>query len=64
MPKQNGSGALNAMRSSWRETKDIREIERATRDGTETGRAGKNGREMRSERTILADHSEKPNQTT
>ena len=56
------------MRSTRRETKDTR----AVRDGTETvrtgsraknaqrnatGRWGKNGREMRLERTMLADHS-------
>ena len=75
------------MRSTRRETKDTREIERATRDATETGQTrsrassarrngngtcgkasenrvthrngtvGKNGREMRLERTMLADHS-------
>ena len=41
MPDKNRSGALNAMRSTRRETKDAREVERAMRDGTETGRAGK-----------------------
>ena len=87
VPDKNRSGALNAMRSLRRETKDTREIERATRDETETlrtgsrasnarrngngtcekvsdkrvtqrnGTVGKNGREMRLERTLLADHS-------
>ena len=72
MPDKNRSGALNAMRSTQRETKDTwgsrarnarrngnvtdgkseeqratqrernrRTVERAVRDGTETGRAGK-----------------------
>ena len=71
VPDKNKSGALNAMRSTQRETKDTggrarnaqrngnvtdgksdeqratqrernrREVERAVRDGTETGRAGK-----------------------
>ena len=96
VPDKNRSGALNAMRSTRREAKDTREVERATRDETETlrtesrasnarrdgngtdersseqcaterkrdvrenkrnGTVGKNGREMSSERTILADHS-------
>ena len=94
MPDKNRSGALNARRSTRRETKDTREVERATRDETETLRTesrasnaqrdgngtdeksseqcaterkrdvrendrdgGKNGREMSSERTMLADHS-------
>ena len=54
--------------------RDGREVEQAVRDGTETGPAGsraknaqrnetgrwgKNGREMMSERTMLADHSKK-----
>ena len=98
MPDKNSSGALNAMRSTRRAAKDTREVERATRDETETlrtesrasnaqrdgngtnensseqcaterkrdvrenernGTVGKNGREMSSERTILADHSSK-----
>ena len=88
MPDKNGSGALNSMHSTQRETKDAREVERATRDATGTeqtrsrassarrngngtcgkagekratqrnGRVGKNGREMRLERTMLAYHSE------
>ena len=96
VPDKNRSGALNAMRSTRREAKDTREVERATRDETETlrtesrpsnakrdgngtdeksseqcaterkrdvlenernGTVGKNGREMSSERTMLADHS-------
>ena len=102
MPDRNRNGALNAMRSTQRETKDTREVERATRDetmtlrteveratrdATETGQTrsrassarrngngtcrkasekratqrngtvGKNCREMRTERTMLADHS-------
>ena len=96
VPIKNRSGALNAMRSTRREAKDTREVERATRDETETlrteirasnaqrdgngtdeksseqcaterkrdvwenernGTVGKNGREMSSERTMLADHS-------
>ena len=59
--------------------RDRREFERAVRDETETGRAGsqakkaqrndtgpweKNGREMMSEGTMLADHSKQFNQTT
>ena len=32
VPNKNRSGALNAMRSTRRETKDTREIERATRN--------------------------------
>ena len=39
VPDKNRSGALNAMRSTRRETKDTREIERATRDETETEQA-------------------------
>ena len=87
VPDKNRSGALNAMRSTRRETKDTRDVERATRDATKTrqrrsrassarrsgngtcgktsekratqqnGTMAKNGREMRSERTMLADHS-------
>ena len=96
VPDKNRSGALNAMRSTRREAKDTREVERATRDETKTlrterrasnarrdgdgtdersseqcaterkrgvrenkrnGTVGKNGREMSSERTMLADHS-------
>ena len=118
VPNKNGSEALKAMRSTRWETKDTREVERATRDTTETGQArsqassarrngngtdeksseqgatqwkrdkrevkravrdgaetgrtgsraknaqrnetgrwGKNGREMRSERTVLSNHS-------
>ena len=87
VPDKNRSGALKAMRSTRREAKDTREVERATRDATETGQTksrassarrngngtcgkagekratqrngtvGKNGREMRMERTMLADHS-------
>ena len=34
--RQKRCGALNAMRSRRRETKDKREVERATRDETET----------------------------
>ena len=41
VPNKNRSGALNAMRSTQRETKDTREVERGARDETETGRAGK-----------------------
>ena len=37
VPDKNRSGALNAMRSTRRETTDTREVERATRDATETG---------------------------
>ena len=37
VPDKNKSGALNAMRSTRRETKDTREVERATRDARETG---------------------------
>ena len=52
VPGRDGNGALNAMRSTWRETKDNgklreqrattrkrdgREVERATRDAAETG---------------------------
>ena len=40
MPDKNRSGALNAMRSTRRETKDTREVERATRDEMETLRTG------------------------
>ena len=40
MSNKNRSGALNAMCSTRRETKDIRETERATRDETETLRTG------------------------
>ena len=40
VPHKNRSGALNAMRSTRRETKDTREVERATRDETETLRTG------------------------
>ena len=36
VPDKNRSGALNAMRSTRRETTDTREVERATRDETET----------------------------
>ena len=36
VPDKNRSGALNAMRSTQRETRDTREVERATRDQTET----------------------------
>ena len=36
MPDKNRSGALNAMRSTRREAKDTREVERAMRDETET----------------------------
>ena len=36
VPDKNRSGALNAMRSTRREAKDTREVERATRDETET----------------------------
>ena len=67
-------GKLSEQRATQRK-RDRREVERAVRDGTETGRAGKqaknahhetekNRREMRSERTMLADHSKKLNQTT
>ena len=41
VPDKNRSGALNAMRSTRRETKDTREVEPAVRDETETGRTGK-----------------------
>ena len=40
VPDKNRSGALNAMRSTRSETKDTREVERATRDETETLRTG------------------------
>ena len=40
VPDKNRSGALNAMRSTRREAKDTREVERATRDETETLRTG------------------------
>ena len=40
VPDKNRSGALNAMRSTRRETKDTREVERTTRDETETLRTG------------------------
>ena len=40
MPDKNRSGALNAMRSMRRETKDTREVEQAMRDETETLRTG------------------------
>ena len=36
VPNKNRSGALNAMRSTRRETKDTREVERGTRNETET----------------------------
>ena len=36
VPNKNRSGALNAMLSTRRETKDTREVERGTRDKTET----------------------------
>ena len=36
VPDKNRNGALNAMRSTQRETKDTREVERGTRDETET----------------------------
>ena len=88
--KDTGSRASNARRngdvtdwksSEQRETqrkRDRREIERAVRDGAETGLVGKrvknaqqrngtvqkNGREMRSERTMLADHSKNSSKQT
>ena len=37
VPDKNRSGALNAMRSTQRETRDAREVERETRDAKETG---------------------------
>ena len=37
VPNKNRTAALNAMRSTRRETKVTRELERATRDATETG---------------------------
>ena len=40
VPDKNGTRALNAMRSTWRKAKDTREVERATRDETETLRTG------------------------
>ena len=40
VPDKNRSGALNAMRSRRWEAKDTREVERATRDKTETLRKG------------------------
>ena len=40
VPDKNRSGALNAMRSKRRETKNTREVERATRDETRTLRTG------------------------
>ena len=64
-------GKLSEQRATKRKL-DRREVERVVRDGTETGRAGsraknaqrnetgrwgKNGREIMSERTMLADHS-------
>ena len=63
-------GKSSEQRATQR-TRDRREVERAVRDGAETGRAGKrrknaqqrtgtvrkNGREMRSGRPMLADHS-------
>ena len=36
VPNKNKSGALNAMRSTRREIKDTREVERGSRDETET----------------------------
>ena len=36
VPEKNRNGALNAMRSTRREAKDTRELERATRDKSET----------------------------
>ena len=36
VPDKNRKGALNAMRSTQREKKDKREVERAMRDETET----------------------------
>ena len=87
VPDKKRSGALNAVRSTQRETRDTREVERVTCDETETlrtrsrasnARRNRNGtydkaskkratkrngtvendaREMRSERTMLADHS-------
>ena len=40
MPDKNRRAALNVMRSTRRETKDTRGVERATRDETETLRTG------------------------
>ena len=40
MPDKNRIGALSAMRSTRREAKDTREVERATRNETETLRTG------------------------
>ena len=47
VPDKNRSGALNAKRSTRRETKDTREVERATRDETETLRTGSRARNAR-----------------
>ena len=47
VPYKNRSGALNAMRSRQRETKDTREVERATRDETEMWRTGSRARNAR-----------------
>ena len=44
VPDKNRRGALNAMRSTQRETRDTREVERATRDETEQRR--RYGREV------------------
>ena len=47
VPDKNRSGALNAMRSTRRETTDTREVERATRDKTETLQTGSRARNAR-----------------
>ena len=70
-------GKLSEQRATQRK-RDRQEIERAVRDGAETGLEGKrvknsqqlngtvqkNGREMRSERTMLADHSKNSSKQT
>ena len=58
--------------TQWK--RDRQEVERAVRDGTETGRAGKRaktrnttkrvGKKERAGETMLADRSKKLNQTT
>ena len=51
VPDKNRNGALNSMRSTRREAKDTREVERAVRDGTETGRGGKRAKKAQRNET-------------
>ena len=66
-------GKSSEQRATQRK-RDIREVERAVRDGTEMGRAGRrtktrnttkqDGEKERAGETMLADRSKKLNQTT